>query len=119
LENLNTTISSQYSERSLPMGGGTLPPHMSGTYDTSRYQPSYGGGNIRSSLPDMSKPPKIFDLRELQTTNKNLPDEVDRCHLERHLNRQTFEDLFKMTPIEFYKLPEWKRVNMKRKVKLF
>uniref|UniRef100_A0A914VGH2 Actin-binding LIM protein 1 n=1 Tax=Plectus sambesii TaxID=2011161 RepID=A0A914VGH2_9BILA len=118
-ENLNTTISSQYSDHSLPRGGGTLPPHMSGTFDTSRFQPSYGGGNIRSSLPDMSKPPKIFPLHELQTTNKNLPEEVDRCHLERHLNRETFEDLFKMTPIEFYKLPEWKRVNMKRKVKLF
>lgn len=74
---------------------------------------------LRSSLPDMSKPAKIYDLAILQTTNKKLPEGVDRQHLERHLARDEFERLFEMSPIEFYKLPEWKRINLKRKHKLF
>lgn len=78
-----------------------------------------GGGTLRSSLPDMSKPAKIYPLNVLQTSNKKLPDDVDRAHLERHLNRDQFEETFSMSPIEFYKLPEWKRINLKRKAKLF
>lgn len=74
---------------------------------------------LRSSLPDMSKPVKTYPLEKLQTTNKALPEDVDRQHLERHLAREEFEELFEMTPIEFYKLPEWKRINLKRKAKLF
>ncbi|VDM91392.1 unnamed protein product, partial [Onchocerca ochengi] len=76
-------------------------------------------GSLRSSLPDMSKPAKIYPLNVLQTSNKKLPDDVDRAHLERHLNRNQFEETFNMSPIEFYKLPEWKRINLKRKAKLF
>lgn len=74
---------------------------------------------LRTSLPDLNKSVKTYRLEELQTTNKTLPDEVDRQHLERHLNREEFEQLFEMTAIEFYKLPEWKRINLKRKLKLF
>lgn len=81
------------------------------------------GGDIkttlRTSLPDMSKPVKTYALADLQTSNKKLPEDVDRQHLERHLAREEFEEVFDMTPIEFYKLPEWKRINLKRKVKLF
>lgn len=39
---------------------------------------SVGGAALRSSLPDMSKPAKQYDLAILQTTNSNLPDDVDR-----------------------------------------
>ena len=97
-----------------------------------------GGGAspayLRSSLPDMSKPVKIYPLEHLQTTNKQLPEDVrilkilifenfylkvDRQNLERHLGRDEFDKCFGMTPIEFYKLPEWKRINLKRKHKLF
>lgn len=110
LDNLDTTISSHFSENSL----NTIP-----------HQDKDGriGGdmrtNLRTSLPDMSKPAKIYPLEALQTTNSELPEDVDRLHLERHLARDEFEQLFGMTPIEFYKQPEWKRVNMKRKLKLF
>ncbi len=62
---------------------------------------------------------KIYSIAELQTTNQNLPKDVDRKHLEWHLNRAAFEQLFSMTPIEFYRLPEWKRIQLKRKVNLF
>ncbi|KAL3103400.1 hypothetical protein niasHS_002586 [Heterodera schachtii] len=102
------TISSHYSDHSLDLSTsfGAVPP-----------------GNIRSvlrtSLPDMSRPVKTYPLEQLQTSNKLLPEDVDRQHLERHLNREEFEKHFEMTPIEFYKLPEWKRINLKRKLKLF
>jgi hypothetical protein len=40
-----------------------------------------GGGGaspayLRSSLPDMSKPVKIYPLEHLLTTNKQLPEDV-------------------------------------------
>ncbi|KFD57664.1 hypothetical protein M513_01334 [Trichuris suis] len=108
---MNATFSSDMSDRSYMMTSA------SGSYD--RYQPAYGSGVLRSSLPDMSKPPKIYHYDEIVTTNKKLPEDVDRCHLERHLSRNEFEGLFHMTPIEFYKLPEWKRINLKRRAKLF
>uniref|UniRef100_A0A7E4VR20 Actin-binding LIM protein 1 n=1 Tax=Panagrellus redivivus TaxID=6233 RepID=A0A7E4VR20_PANRE len=107
VDNLDTTISSHFSDHSL----NTLPQ-----------QDRVGGDmrtNLRTSLPDMSKPARIYKLEELQTTNDKLPEDVDRLHLERHLDRKEFEDLFGMTPIEFYKQPEWKRINLKRKNKLF
>ncbi|CEF59528.1 Zinc finger, LIM-type domain and Villin headpiece domain-containing protein [Strongyloides ratti] len=116
MDHLDTTISSHFSEHSL--NSVTLSSHGYPTKGTMM-----NGGdirtNLRSSLPDMSKPVKNYKLSELQTTNKELPENVDRMHLERHLCREEFEDTFGMTPIEFYKLPEWKRINLKRKVKLF
>jgi len=107
-DGLDTTISTHYSENSL-----------SGLYATPGY--GYRGvpTTLRTSLPDMSKPVKTYSLHDLQTSNKKLPEDVDRQHLERHLAREEFESLFGMTPIEFYKLPEWKRINLKRKLKLF
>jgi actin-binding LIM protein len=110
IDNLDTTISSHFSENSL------------NTFPNQDKDGRIGGDmrtNLRTSLPDMSKPAKIYSLDILQTTNSNLPDDADRQHLERHLAREEFEELFGMTPIEFYKQPEWKRINMKRKVKLF
>uniref|UniRef100_A0A1I8ANG7 HP domain-containing protein n=1 Tax=Steinernema glaseri TaxID=37863 RepID=A0A1I8ANG7_9BILA len=122
LDNLDTTISSHYSEHSLSTApSGTLPAggYAARSSSTAGPRTAQVPTALRSSLPDMSKPAKSYALEELQTTNKKLPDDVDRQHLERHLNREEFENLFSMTPIEFYKLPEWKRINLKRKVKLF
>jgi len=110
--NYDTTISSHYSDHSL---------------NTSTMQPSSQGFRVggdmrttlRTSLPDMNKPVNTYSLEQLMTSNKLLPEDVDRQHLERHLARDEFEKLFEMTPIEFYKLPEWKRINLKRKHKLF
>ncbi|KAF8353518.1 unc-115 [Pristionchus pacificus] len=115
LHDHDQTISSHYSEHSLAhvgMGGGTT--GVGTMRPAAEVKPA-----LRSSLPDMSKPAKIYSLVELQTTNKDLPEEVDRHHLERHLSRDEFENIFGMSPIEFYKLPEWKRINLKRKHKLF
>ncbi|CAD6188664.1 unnamed protein product [Caenorhabditis auriculariae] len=113
MEHLDTTISSHYSDHSLSAATGT------GGSTMGRGPRSSGGAALRSSLPDMSKPVKQYDIQLLQTTNKDLPEDVDRQHLERHLNKEQFEKTFNMAPIEFYKLPEWKRINLKRKNKLF
>ncbi|KAI6235365.1 Zinc finger, LIM-type domain and Villin headpiece domain-containing protein [Aphelenchoides besseyi] len=109
---MDTTLSSHFSDISLntsftmPMNDSNL---RSGDLRT----------NLRTSLPDLNKPVKTYPLEQLQTNNKKLPEDVDRQHLERHLTREQFEELFEMAPIEFYKLPEWKRINLKRKFKLF
>ncbi|VDN91078.1 unnamed protein product, partial [Brugia pahangi] len=119
LDVLNTTVFFYFVPISELLGrSGTLP----GDYRTCTTNGAGTGesrGTLRSSLPDMSKPAKIYPLNVLQTSNKKLPDDVDRAHLERHLNRNQFEETFNMSPIEFYKLPEWKRINLKRKAKLF
>ena len=117
----NNTLSTHYSDHSLnnyslPMNEGK------DFYENGIGRVNVGGDlrtNLRTSLPDMSKPVNMYSYEQLQTTNKQLPDDVDRQHLERHLKRDEFEELFEMSPIEFYKLPEWKRINLKRKFKLF
>lgn len=45
--------------------------------------------------------------------------DVDRCHLERHLQNTEFEQLFGMNRMDFYRLPEWRRNELKKRVKLF
>jgi actin-binding LIM protein len=131
------TLNGSYRAATLPDGyyyqdghfDGTMSSHFSDHSLNTSTLPSQGGyrshvggdmrTTLRTSLPDMSKPVKTYALSELQTSNKKLPEDVDRQHLERHLGREEFEELFEMTPIEFYKLPEWKRINLKRKAKLF
>jgi len=39
--------------------------------------------------------------------------------LQRHLSREEFETLFKMTRAEFYRLPEWKQNDEKMRVGLW
>uniref|UniRef100_A0A1I7WXP7 HP domain-containing protein n=1 Tax=Heterorhabditis bacteriophora TaxID=37862 RepID=A0A1I7WXP7_HETBA len=120
MENLDTTISSHYSDHILhKIANYFCSDSLAGTMGGSLRPAGEMRATLRSSLPDMSKPAKIYDLIDLQTTNKKLPDDIDRQHLERHLAREDFEKVFGMSPIEFYKLPEWKRINLKRKNKLF
>jgi len=44
---------------------------------------------------------------------------VDRCNLERHLNDTDFELVFELPRSDFYRLPLWKRSDLKKRVKLF
>lgn len=39
--------------------------------------------------------------------------------LQRHLSNEEFQALFHMSRLEFYRLPEWKRNDLKRRAKLF
>lgn len=50
---------------------------------------------------------------------KKLPGDVDRERLERHLSPEEFQAVFGMTIDKFNELPEWKRVDLKKRVKLF
>ncbi|CDW52001.1 actin binding protein UNC 115 [Trichuris trichiura] len=94
------------------ISGSYMMTSASGSYD--RYQPAYGSGVLRSSLPDMSKPPKVSFKSHFQQGTHSL------MWIDATLRyRNEFEGLFHMTPIEFYKLPEWKRINLKRRAKLF
>lgn len=94
--------------------------HRSGPYRSLRssYSP-----HLRRSLPNMThmstEPPKIYPVHLLSTRNYRLPSDVDRCHLERHLSNEDFQAIFHMSRMDFYRLPEWKRNDMKKRAKLF
>ncbi|XP_059351477.1 actin-binding LIM protein 2-like isoform X2 [Daphnia carinata] len=87
--------------------------------------------HLRRSLPNMSaaalaaqqalsnEPPKIYPAHLLFTTNYRLPVDVDRCQLERHLSDTEFEAIFQMTRSEFYRIPPWKRNEIKKRFRLF
>lgn len=66
-----------------------------------------------------SEPPKIYPAHLLLVSNYRLPNDVDRCHLERHLSDTDFEMVFHMTRMDFYRLPEWRRNELKRRAKFF
>lgn len=55
----------------------------------------------------------------LVTTNKRLPDNVDRCNLERHLSEIQFFEVLKCSRMDFYSMPMWKRNDIKRKALIF
>lgn len=63
--------------------------------------------------------PRIYPYHLLITSNYRLPGDVDRCHLERHLSNDEFIAIFHCTRLDFYRLPEWKRNELKRRALLF
>ncbi|XP_035784474.1 actin-binding LIM protein 3-like isoform X1 [Anopheles albimanus] len=79
----------------------------------------------RRSLPNMAhsmlvhEPAKIYPYHLLLITNYRLPSDVDRCNLERHLSDVEFEAILQFTRSEFYRLPQWKRNDIKRRARLF
>ncbi|XP_054168729.1 actin-binding LIM protein 2-like [Oppia nitens] len=105
---------------------------ISGTFRTTPFSDGFGGyryasysPHFRRSMPNVNfhlhsnDPPRQYPYHLLVTNNYRLPPDVDRCHLERHLQNSEFEQLFHMNRIDFYRLPEWRRNEMKRRVKLF
>ena len=97
--------------------------------------------HFNRSLPNMTaalpKAPKIYPIHLLLTSNYRLPNDVDRwdmnckssckfkylhisrCNLERHLSDADFELIFEVNRGDFYRLPQWRRNDMKKRVKLF
>ncbi len=63
--------------------------------------------------------PNIYPLHLLFTTNYRLPGDVDRCNLEKHLSDAEFDMVFRMAREDFYRLPYWKRCDLKRRYYLF
>ncbi|KAF0299608.1 Actin-binding LIM protein 2 [Amphibalanus amphitrite] len=89
------------------------------------YQYQFAGGPMRRSLPNVSQtgpplePGKVYPLHLLVTTNYRLPADVDRANLERHLSDAEFEMFFHMSRADFYRLPLWRRNDLKKRGRLF
>ncbi|XP_048474434.1 dematin isoform X3 [Rhincodon typus] len=72
-----------------------------------------------TSLPAMLEQ-KVYPYEMLKGSRSiNLPQGVDRPRLERHLSPEEFQEVFGMTIMEFDKLPQWKRTELKKKARLF
>ncbi|CAG9861145.1 unnamed protein product [Phyllotreta striolata] len=90
-----------------------------------RYPTGYASQQVRRSLPNMAhsmlinEPAKIYPYHLLVVSNFRLPSDVDRMNLERHLSDQEFEACFGVARSDFYRMPQWKRSDMKRRVRLF
>ncbi|XP_011497253.1 PREDICTED: actin-binding LIM protein 3 [Ceratosolen solmsi marchali] len=102
--------------------GGILP--SSTTYTGGLESAIVGHGqHVRRSLPDMgaapTEPPKLYPYHLLIITNYRLPADVDRCNLERHLSDTEFEAVLHCTRTDFYRLPQWRRNDIKRRARLF
>lgn len=132
-------------DRRALMGGGDLPASSTYSGALSYHYPQ--AGLIRRSLPNMAhsmlvhEPAKIYPYHILLITNYRLPSDVDRCNLEvslaaevplqlvciltkcfplqRHLSDIEFEHILQCARSEFYRLPQWRRNELKRRVKLF
>ncbi|XP_033328943.1 actin binding LIM protein Uncoordinated 115a isoform X12 [Megalopta genalis] len=103
--------------------GGMLPSSTTYTGGLGSVVGSHGGHHVRRSLPDMgtapSEPPKLYPYHLLVITNYRLPADVDRCNLERHLSDAEFEAVLQCGRAEFYRLPQWRRNEIKRRARLF
>ncbi|XP_076812609.1 uncharacterized protein LOC143459370 isoform X2 [Clavelina lepadiformis] len=71
------------------------------------------------SMPAIPGQVKLFPYHILSTLNRRLPKGVDRTRLEQHLTFKEFNEIFGMTRDQFWRLPKWKRMEMKKKVHLF
>lgn len=88
-----------------------------------RYAASYSP-HLRRSLPNMARPmstepAKIYPYHLLLITNYRLPADVDRLNIERHLSDAEFEAVFQCNRVEFYRLPQWRQNDLKRRARLF
>ena len=84
-----------------------------GGYETS------GTDDLDPSFPDILQAANIYPLHLLFTTNYRLPGDVDRINLEKHLSDADFDMVFRLSREDFYRLPYWKRCDLKRKYHLF
>ena len=101
-------------------GGGSLPNMGGGGHHGS----SLAATDDEEDVDDIEflvlpQAPNVYPLHLLLTSNYRLPGDVDRCNLERHLTDTEFEAIFKCLRDEFYRLPYWKRCELKRKNFLF
>nr|XP_030139773.1 actin-binding LIM protein 3 isoform X6 [Taeniopygia guttata] len=61
-----------------------------------------------------------YELLLVKTRGRNqLPKDVDRTRLERHLSQEEFYQIFGMTMAEFDRLALWKRNELKKQARLF
>ncbi|XP_018050639.1 PREDICTED: actin-binding LIM protein 2 isoform X7 [Atta colombica] len=117
------TTAPYYSRRISMNDGGILPSSTTYTGGLGSVVGGHGGHHVRRSLPDMgaapTEPPKLYPYHLLVITNYRLPADVDRCNLERHLSDAEFEAILQCSRSEFYRLPQWRRNEIKRRARLF
>ncbi|XP_032680128.1 actin-binding LIM protein 3 isoform X6 [Odontomachus brunneus] len=117
------TTAPYYSRRISMNDGGILPSSTTYTGGLGSVVGGHGGHHVRRSLPDMgaapTEPPKLYPYHLLVITNYRLPADVDRCNLERHLSDAEFEMVLQCSRAEFYRLPQWRRNEIKRRARLF
>ncbi|XP_011333384.1 actin-binding LIM protein 2 isoform X6 [Ooceraea biroi] len=117
------TTAPYYSRRISMNDGGILPSSTTYTGGLGSVVGSHGGHHVRRSLPDMgaapTEPPKLYPYHLLLITNYRLPADVDRCNLERHLSDAEFEAVLQYSRAEFYRMPQWRRNEIKKRARLF
>lgn len=106
-----------------------------------RSLPNMSAAALAAQQAISNEPPKIYPAHLLFTSNYRLPADVDRCQLEvnyltclfletcsllifvfmiqRHLSDAEFEAIFQLTRSEFYRIPIWKRNELKKRCRLF
>jgi hypothetical protein len=62
---------------------------------------------------------KITTFYSVEILKDNVPLDVDLKNKELYLNDDDFKLVFKMDIIAFNKLPQWKKVTLKKNVGLF
>ncbi|XP_050554081.1 actin-binding LIM protein 2 isoform X2 [Spodoptera frugiperda] len=109
--------------RGVAGAGGSVAGSVAGRYAG----PGAGGPGpgVRRSLPNMAtshllhEPAKLYPYHLLLITNYRLPPDVDRLNLERHLSDAEFEAILQIGRQDFYRLPQWRRNELKRRARLF
>ncbi|KAL5110494.1 Actin-binding LIM protein 1 [Taenia crassiceps] len=64
-------------------------------------------------------PAKEIPYKDLVASLGRPPKGIDRTRLEMYLSDLEFEKVFQLSRVAFYRLPEWKRNDLKRRVDLF
>lgn len=70
---------------------------------------------VKDALSKLSR--QQYSLKEL--TSKPLPEGVDPLHIECYLSDKDFQTILEMAREEFYALPNWKQLNLKKSKGLF
>ncbi|XP_031567014.1 actin-binding LIM protein 3-like [Actinia tenebrosa] len=81
--------------------------------DSSYHEMSY------NNIDGQPQPDRYYRYSELMTSNYQLPKGVDKTMLETYLTPEEFQKVFSMPREEFYKLPQWKQNQYKKKALLF
>lgn len=99
--------------------------NLSQDFDTGLLGSAPSYSSVVSSTPyTMStkhegSPAKEIPYKELVASLGRPPKGIDRTRLEMYLSDSEFEKVFQLSRVAFYRLPEWKRNDLKRRVDLF
>ncbi|GAU91689.1 hypothetical protein RvY_03898-2 [Ramazzottius varieornatus] len=117
-----STTLPDYYERST-RGDSARPTFSDTFYVRSRIaEPYYQADFLEpadKTINILKKERKIYPVQQVLVTNRKLPEDVDRNHLELHISPEDFLYMFQMPRAEFFMMPEWKRNELKKRLKLY